>query len=161
MEASDLRSAPSSSGKLLFFTHTLCPYAQRVWIALQEKVRLQRRRWMRCPTPSPERQGGRAAGQLHLTAPHCLCTLFCKQDKPGQPQCSRPNTLNSHTPPLQEVPYTLVHVDLSDKPAWFRSVNPRGLVPAVQYDGQTVTESTDICRWVSTGTPGRHTRQAV
>ncbi len=43
--------------------------------------------------------------------------------------------------PLQEVPYLLVHVDLADKPAWFRAVNPRGLVPVVQYDVQTVTES--------------------
>lgn len=68
----------------LFFTHTLCPYAERVWIALLEKG----------------------------------------------------------------VPFHLVHVDLAHKPAWFRTVNPRGLVPAVQHAGQVHLESADICRWI-------------
>ena len=44
------------------------------------------------------------------------------------------------------MPFDLVQVDLSDKPSWYRSVNGRGLVPAVQWQGQTVVESIDIVR---------------
>ncbi|GAB4819386.1 hypothetical protein N2152v2_006432 [Parachlorella kessleri] len=44
-------------------------------------------------------------------------------------------------------PFNLVHVDLSCKPTWYRQVNPRGLVPAVEYKGAVHVESLDICRW--------------
>lgn len=36
-EASKLRG-PLESRDLVFYTHTLCPYAQRVWLTLLEKV---------------------------------------------------------------------------------------------------------------------------
>lgn len=52
------------------------------------------------------------------------------------------------------MPFQLVHIDLSSKPAWYRRVNPRGLVPAVQHDGQVHVESADICRWVDGAFPG-------
>ncbi len=42
--------------------------------------------------------------------------------------------------------FTLVHIDLSSKPSWYRQVNPRGLVPAVEYKGAVHVESLDICR---------------
>ena len=54
-----------------------------------------------------------------------------------------------HHYPAQGVPFDLVQVDLSAKPGWFRAVNARGLVPAVQWRGRTVVESVDIVRWVS------------
>ncbi|GBF91968.1 hypothetical protein Rsub_04692 [Raphidocelis subcapitata] len=54
----------------------------------------------------------------------------------------------------KEVPFDLVQVDLSSKPAWFRKVNPRGLVPAVQWRGATVVESVDIVRWLDSEFPG-------
>lgn len=75
---------PTVSGRVTYFTHTLCPYAERVWIALLEK----------------------------------------------------------------EVPFDLVHIDLSSKPSWFRSINPAGLVPAVRHNAHTVTESLGIIAWV-------------
>ncbi|CAI5493230.1 unnamed protein product, partial [Closterium sp. Naga37s-1] len=46
------------------------------------------------------------------------------------------------------VDYKSVHIDLSNKPSWYFSVNPRGLVPAVNVSGQVVTESIDICRFL-------------
>ena len=45
--------------------------------------------------------------------------------------------------------FDVVHVDLSNKPRWYSSVNPRGLVPAVTFNGQTLLESLDICRYSS------------
>jgi glutathione S-transferase len=48
------------------------------------------------------------------------------------------------------VPFHLVHIDLSSKPSWYRSINPRGLVPAVaDAAGSIHIESLDICRWVA------------
>lgn len=47
---------------------------------------------------------------------------------------------------VQNIPHTLVQVDLSQKPPWFRSVNARGLVPCVSLNGNIVVESLDICR---------------
>lgn len=54
----------------------------------------------------------------------------------------------------KEVPFDLVQVDLSSKPSWFRQVNGRGLVPAVQWKDQTVVESIDIVRWLDSEFPG-------
>lgn len=78
------RLHPTSTQAPVAFLHTLCPYAERVWLALLEKG----------------------------------------------------------------VPFHLVHIDLANKPAWYRRINPRGLVPAVQqHGGQVHVESADICRW--------------
>jgi hypothetical protein len=71
----------------LFFSHTLCPYAERVWIALEEL----------------DEVAGSAA---------------------------------------------LVHVDLANKPAWFRQVSRRGLVPSVLHKGSIHVESMDILEWL-------------
>ena len=44
LEGSRLQSPPSSEpGLTTFYTHTLCPYAERVWLSLLEKARA-------CPT---------------------------------------------------------------------------------------------------------------
>lgn len=42
--------------------------------------------------------------------------------------------------------FDVVHVDLSNKPRWYSRVNPRGLVPAVTWEGSTLLESLDICK---------------
>lgn len=42
--------------------------------------------------------------------------------------------------------FEAVHVDLSNKPKWYKRVNPRGLVPAVTWGDSTLLESLDICR---------------
>jgi glutathione S-transferase len=39
------------------------------------------------------------------------------------------------------IEYELVDVDLSDKPAWLRDLNPRNRVPVMKVDGQVLTES--------------------
>lgn len=87
VEGSQLRDSASLSAEdqYIFFSHTLCPYAERVWLTLLEKG----------------------------------------------------------------YPFTMVHIDLSNKPNWYYGVNPRGLVPAVSYKGDVMTESMDICRWLS------------
>lgn len=87
IEASDI-SGPLASEKIVFYTHVLCPFAERVWLTLLEK----------------------------------------------------------------QVEHELVHVDLSCKPAWYRGLNPRGLVPCVAYQNEIIIESEDICR-LSPSTP--------
>lgn len=47
---------------------------------------------------------------------------------------------------MQGVQHELVHIDLSAKPAWYSSVNSRGLVPALYHKGEYVTESVDVCK---------------
>ncbi|KAI8105338.1 hypothetical protein M9435_000505 [Picochlorum sp. BPE23] len=87
IEGSRLEDSASllSEDRYTFFSHTLCPYAERVWLTLLEKG------------------------------------------------CA----------------FTMVHVDLSNKPDWYYGVNPRGLVPAVSHRGNVMTESMDLCRWLS------------
>ncbi|GJP63207.1 hypothetical protein CLOP_g20271 [Closterium sp. NIES-67] len=79
----------ADGSEVIFYTHGLCPYAQRVALTLEEKG----------------------------------------------------------------VNYKSEHIDLSNKPSWYFSVNPRGLVPAVAVNGQVVTESTDICRFLDQNFP--------
>lgn len=52
------------------------------------------------------------------------------------------------------MPFHLCHIDLAAKPAWYRGVNPRGLVPALEHDGIVHTESLDICRFVDAAFEG-------
>lgn len=47
----------------------------------------------------------------------------------------------------KRVPHTLVHVDLSSKPAWFLRMNPRGQVPFAALQSDVQGESLDICRY--------------
>ncbi|KAK9815524.1 hypothetical protein WJX72_005036 [[Myrmecia] bisecta] len=54
----------------------------------------------------------------------------------------------------KEIDFLVVHVDLANKPGWFLQLAPRGLVPAVEFRGQVVTESIDICRWLDANFPG-------
>ena len=49
---------------------------------------------------------------------------------------------------MQGVDLQPVQIDLSRKPSYFSRVSSSGLVPAVAYKGNVVTESLDICRWV-------------
>jgi hypothetical protein len=44
------------------------------------------------------------------------------------------------------VEHETLEIDLSNKPPWFRKVNPAGLVPALEVQGRVVVESLDICR---------------
>ena len=67
----------SSDRDLIFYTHSLCPYAHRVSLCLAEKA----------------------------------------------------------------IPHKREHVDLSNKPRWYLDLNRRGLVPAIQLDGEVKTES--------------------
>lgn len=55
---------------------------------------------------------------------------------------------------MQGVPFHLCHIDLAAKPSWYRSVNPRGLVPALEHNGAVHTESLDICRVVEASFEG-------
>ena len=48
-----------------------------------------------------------------------------------------------------------VHVDLARKPASFLKVNPRGLVPALDVDGEVLVESIDVCRWIDENLEGK------
>jgi hypothetical protein len=54
---------------------------------------------------------------------------------------------------LQAVSFELVQVDLSDKPSWYRAVNPQGLVPAVVHQGEARAESLDLCRYGQAAQP--------
>lgn len=84
-QASAKGGRSSAHGKAVeLFTHSLCPYAQRVEMALAEK----------------------------------------------------------------EVQHEVVSIDLNRKPSWYRSVNPRMLVPALRWNGNVVVESLAICRFV-------------
>ena len=48
---------------------------------------------------------------------------------------------------LQGIDFTLVHVDLSNKPSWYHLLNPKKLVPCVRdKDGEVIVESLDICQ---------------
>ena len=62
--------------------------------------------------------------------------------------------LPSPLPLLQGIRFRLVHIDLSRKPAWYRSITPRGLVPALQHGGKVHLESADICCWIDTAFEG-------
>mmetsp|Transcript_5642 Transcript_5642/g.15788 ORF Transcript_5642/g.15788 Transcript_5642/m.15788 type:complete len:130 (-) Transcript_5642:75-464(-) len=48
----------------------------------------------------------------------------------------------------KELDFELVHVDLGAKPSWYKRVNPRGLVPAVEFTdtGNVEVESIDLCK---------------
>jgi glutathione S-transferase len=48
----------------------------------------------------------------------------------------------------------IVHIDLSNKPAWYQKINPRGLVPALRHGGKTLTESLDLCHYIENQFPG-------
>jgi hypothetical protein len=79
------------------------------------------------------------------------CVESCQGQRAARPlqptPTPHPPTPKSRFPRPQEVPFDLVQVDLSAKPGWYRSVNGRGLVPAVQWQGETTIESVDIVRW--------------
>lgn len=114
---------PADDGRSIFYTHTLCPYAEREFAGAQLAC------WQHpARLPSPRDAGS----QQHSRKSACPClpsgvwlALLEKQ-----------------------VPFHLVHIDLSSKPAWYRRVNPRGLVPAVQHAGQVRVESADVCAWI-------------
>ena len=42
------------------------------------------------------------------------------------------------------IPHKREHIDLSNKPRWYLDLNRRGLVPAIQLDGEVKTESLDL-----------------
>lgn len=92
------REPPSTSLQPIFYTHVLCPYAERESVA-----------WLHC-----------------ATAKWPLLTN------------SRPPVPAGVWLALLEkgVTFHLCHIDLSSKPAWYRRINSRGLVPAVQHAGQ-------------------------
>ena len=110
--------------ELIFYTHVLCPYAERVWLVLLEKARWQ------------------SAWSMHLNTTGCGCGTKGGGGGEGIDLATQPTL-------VQGAPFRLVHIDLSHKPDWYRAVNPRMLVPAVQRGGEVVVESADICRWAA------------
>jgi glutathione S-transferase len=54
--------------------------------------------------------------------------------------------------------YQLVHIDLSDKPAWFLERSPWGRVPLLLVDGHALFESAAIAEYIdeTTGEPRLH-----
>lgn len=48
----------------------------------------------------------------------------------------------------KKIPYTYVEVNPYHKPASLLSLNPRGLVPTLEYDGKPLYESTVICEFL-------------
>ncbi|KAF4527254.1 hypothetical protein B566_EDAN006973 [Ephemera danica] len=53
-------------------------------------------------------------------------------------------------------PYDIINVDLSDKPDWFLKLNPRGLVPTIEYeDGSHLPESLIMCDYLDEKYPER------
>eukprot|EP00873_Tetraselmis_striata_P013979 jgi/Tetstr1/434243/TSEL_023353.t1 len=85
-------ASPVRDRELVFYTHMLCPYAQRVLLTLLEKG----------------------------------------------------------------ADFETVHIDLSSKPGWYSAVNPRGLVPAIEFSatGRVEVESIDLCRVLNAELPG-------
>ena len=55
---------------------------------------------------------------------------------------------------MQGAPFTLVHIDLANKPEWYTQVNSRGLVPALEFEGGVRVESAELVAWVDTALPG-------
>jgi Glutathione S-transferase, N-terminal domain len=49
------------------------------------------------------------------------------------------------------VQHVVAQVDLSNKPAWYRTLHPEGLVPCVAWKGHVQVESVDICWCAMTG----------
>jgi hypothetical protein len=127
--ARDLRGPLPARERPALYTHTCCPYAQRVLMAVLHKVGVSQR----ARTP--------------VTCSHCRACAPMRWRTRNR--LHRP--LANAAPPRprrqpQGVPFDLVQVDLSDKPAWYQGVNPRGLVPAVAWRGEVVSESVDVVR---------------
>ena len=100
------------------------------------------------------------ASELLTLYTHTLCpyaqrsytTLLCKVLTWGMSAAygcpaDRQSTKQHRAAVLQQVQHRTVHIDLSNKPSWYSQVNHKGLVPAVEYEGQVHTESIDICRY--------------
>lgn len=55
------------------------------------------------------------------------------------------------------VPFRRTHVDLSDKPAWFREISPLGKVPLLRTQGAVIFESAVIVEYLEdTRSPALH-----
>eukprot|EP00884_Botryococcus_braunii_P015414 jgi/Botrbrau1/2556/Bobra.0079s0043.2 len=64
------------------------------------------------------------------------------------PHGSLDHDLGSKRLILQGLDFSMVHVDLAEKPGWYRKVNQNGLVPTITHGGRVIKESIDICRWL-------------
>lgn len=129
IEGKDLSAKPQPKGnEVLLYTHTLCPFAQRVHHALLEKVNVV--------------EGGRCKC-LYLFY-HAMQHVGCVVREYAQwPHLNIASTLYVFAP--QGVPFQLVHIDLAARPHWFTSLS--GLVPLVEFPEEEVhRESLDICR---------------
>ena len=54
----------------------------------------------------------------------------------------------------KHLPYDVVNINLSSKPAWFLERNPVGTVPVLEKDGHVIYESTACCEWLDDVYPG-------
>ena len=79
--------------------------------------------------------------------------LACVKSLPGKGSWDRQRTQNFYIQnPLLRVCKTenleIKHVDLTFKEDWFKKINPKQLLPALQLDdGSVLTESVDICKY--------------
>lgn len=105
---------------------------------------------------SPPSTDGRTVLYTHCLCPYAERAWLVLLEKASPAASAFPAACSPSLslPTLQGVPFHLCHIDLSSKPAWYRSVNPRGLVPAVAHNGNVQVESLDILRWADATLPG-------
>lgn len=62
----------------------------------------------------------------------------------------------------KQVPFTRTHIDLADKPAWFKAISPLGKVPLLRVGDAVLFESAAICDYLDeTQAPALHPDDAV
>ena len=71
-----------------------------------------------------------------------MITLF---DAARCPYCARVRIVLAE----KDVPYDLVEIDLTDRPAWLYEKNPAGKVPVLEEDGWVLPESAVIAEFLN------------
>lgn len=54
----------------------------------------------------------------------------------------------------KDIPHKKTHIDLANKPEWFRQISPLGKVPLLKVDTEVLFESAVICEYLDEITPG-------
>ncbi|CAG2053371.1 unnamed protein product [Timema podura] len=49
---------------------------------------------------------------------------------------------------VKKIPHDIVNIDLKNKPDWYFKIHPKGLVPALDLEGQILVESLDIAEFL-------------
>nr|CAD7256036.1 unnamed protein product [Timema shepardi] len=50
---------------------------------------------------------------------------------------------------VKKIPHDIVNIDLKNKPDWYFKIHPKGLVPALDLEGQILVESLDIAEFLN------------